>query len=483
MRRTLQVLARQPPLWQACDLLPHDHSIVRHLEKTKPAQVTVLSNGFRVATRDVGGETATVGIWIDAGSRFESWANNGVAHFLEHMTFKGTTSRTKLDIESFFEFTGGHLNAYTTREQTVYFVQAFRKDISAALDRLTDILRCPRLLKSDLESERWTIMKEKEDVELNVDEVMMDNVHLTCFPNDGLGMTILGLEENIKDSINVEMIKEYIRRHYTAKRMVMVGCGGVDHAELVAMAEKMWGDLPSMPEKQQLAAAFVPGDKVVEYDLASPNLTICWPTGPQSSVDHLISQIVQFYFGNWDRHAQDNQRDSPVQRIADELGTDAGQLESLQAFTTPYSDISLFGYYLVASPTATPEVFQKFQLDVIRRLLWALEKLTEEDVTKAKEALKISSLLLVDSTSNMADALGGQMLAHGRDIPLTEIYGRLDAITLDDVRQTIEQYIFKKPFVFTGVGKPEFFPRGPSVRDYLWQRDATFQPHVQAASA
>eukprot|EP01063_Lacrimia_lanifica_P027578 TRINITY_DN388_c0_g1_i1.p4 TRINITY_DN388_c0_g1~~TRINITY_DN388_c0_g1_i1.p4 ORF type:complete len:137 (+),score=51.51 TRINITY_DN388_c0_g1_i1:557-967(+) len=110
---------------------------------------------------------------------------------------------------------------------------------------------------------------------------MMDHVHLTCFPNDGLGMTILGLVDNIQRNIGVPMIKEYIRQHYTAKRMVMVGCGGVNHDHLTALAEKFWGDLPSYPHKPEVGAKFH---------------------------DMLLAQVLQFYFGSWDRHMEDLNR-------------------------------------------------------------------------------------------------------------------------------------------------------------------------------
>ena len=310
MRRAVRLL-QQPPLSQACDLLPKDLSIVKHLEKSGPAETSTLANGFRVATKHTGGDTSTVGVWIDAGSRYESWETNGVAHFLEHMTFKGTNTRTKGQISNYFEFSGGHLNAYTTREQTVYFVQVFNHEIDNAMDRLTDILRNPQLDKYELEAERDTIMLEKEDVEMNIDEVMMDHVHLTCFPKDGLGMTILGLVDNIKKNIDVDMIKNYIHNHYTARRMVMVGAGGVRHEELVKLAERLWGDLPEFPTKPELKAEFHGGEQVVEYEGISPNLTIAWGICGQSEAEMLVAQVLQFYFGQFESYAEEVNRYVP----------------------------------------------------------------------------------------------------------------------------------------------------------------------------
>eukprot|EP01059_Diplonema_ambulator_P030289 TRINITY_DN5125_c0_g1_i2.p1 TRINITY_DN5125_c0_g1~~TRINITY_DN5125_c0_g1_i2.p1 ORF type:complete len:313 (+),score=67.66 TRINITY_DN5125_c0_g1_i2:42-980(+) len=305
MKRTVCALREKYSLTVPAPFKPKDSSLIKHLEKDTPAEVSVLPNGFRVMTKDTGFETATVGVWIDAGSRFETWENNGVAHFLEHMTFKGTKTRSKNELDCFFELTGGILNAYTTREQTVYFCDGMKSNIGPAFERITDILRNSRLREPDLEAERYTIFKEKEDVEMNIDEVMMDHVHLTCFPNDGLGMTILGLEENIATNINIPMIQDYIKNHYTAKRMCMIACGGVDHSDMVALAEKYWGDLPSYPEKPSLNAQFVGGDHIVEYDLPSPNLTIAWGVCGQSHHDMVTLQVIEHIFGAWERNAND----------------------------------------------------------------------------------------------------------------------------------------------------------------------------------
>eukprot|EP01061_Rhynchopus_euleeides_P038276 TRINITY_DN65733_c0_g1_i1.p1 TRINITY_DN65733_c0_g1~~TRINITY_DN65733_c0_g1_i1.p1 ORF type:complete len:488 (+),score=183.71 TRINITY_DN65733_c0_g1_i1:69-1532(+) len=482
MRRTAQRLMAQPPLSQACDLLPKDRSIVPHLQKSAGAEVSTLSNGFRVATKHTGEETSTVGVWIDAGSRYESWETNGVAHFLEHMTFKGTKHGekrwTKGQISNYFEFTGGHLNAYTTREQTVYFVQVFNEEIENAMERLTAILRHPELNPAELEAERRTIMLEKQDVEMNIDEVMMDHVHLTCFPNDGLGMTILGTEQNITRNIDVAMIEDYIRNHYTARRMVMVGAGGVKHDRLVKLAESLWGDLPEYPIKPSLHAQFQGGEKVVEYDGIFPNLTIAWGICGQSAYEMLVAQVLQFYFGQFESYAEDINRESLLYKVSNSLDASAGKVQTLQAFTTPYSDVSLFGFYLASSPGTSEanDQLQRFQLDTIRHLLSAIEMMTEEGLEKAKESLKVSCMLAVDGTATGVDAFGGMMLAHGRDMPLPEFYGRVDAVSLEDVRSFVSKYIYHKPYVLTGVGHTEQLPQGGNCEGYIWNKDATFTP-------
>ena len=141
------------------------------VSKAAATEVTELANGLRVASEGGHGETATVGVWIDAGSRYETAKNNGAAHFLEHMAFKGTSKRTQERLEVEIENMGGHLNAYTSREQTVYYAQCFKNDIPQAVDILSDILQNSLLDPAAIERERGVILREMEEVEKSQEEV------------------------------------------------------------------------------------------------------------------------------------------------------------------------------------------------------------------------------------------------------------------------------------------------------------------------
>ena len=193
------------------------------LLKVPPTTVSSLPNGFRIACEGSGGEVATVGVWIDAGSRYETRANNGVAHFLEHMFFKGTRSMSKDQMERKFEEIGGHLNAYTARDRTSYYVKVFKKHVPDAVGILADILRNSKIPEADLEHERSTILEEMREVELLVDEVVMDHLHVAGYRDCSLGLTILGPEENIAARINRQMILDFVSTHYTGPRMCLVG--------------------------------------------------------------------------------------------------------------------------------------------------------------------------------------------------------------------------------------------------------------------
>merc|ERR1719391_1318034 len=166
---------------------------------------------MRVATEDNGGMTATVGLWIDTGSRYETAATNGVAHFLEHMAFKGTAKRTQTQLELEVENMGAHLNAYTSREQTVFYAKCLSSDIGNAVEILSDILQNSKFGEQEIE-------REMQEVEMNLQEVVFDHLHAVAYQGTPLGRTILGPAKNIK-SISRDDLVHYIQTHYKGPRM------------------------------------------------------------------------------------------------------------------------------------------------------------------------------------------------------------------------------------------------------------------------
>ncbi|GJP35824.1 hypothetical protein CLOM_g20345 [Closterium sp. NIES-68] len=223
-----------------------DHSAALGL--IPATRVTTLSNGLRVASEASlhpnAPKTATIGVWIDAGSRYESEATNGTAHFLEHMIFKGTKRRSVQQLEMEVENAGGHLNAYTSREMTTYYAKVVQKDIPVAVDLLGDILQNSLFNEDAVNRERGVILREMQEIEKQVEEVLFDHLHATAFQFSPLGRTILGSADNVR-SITREDLEKYIATHYTGPRMVVAASGAVDHDALVKLVEKTFASLPA----------------------------------------------------------------------------------------------------------------------------------------------------------------------------------------------------------------------------------------------
>jgi mitochondrial-processing peptidase subunit beta len=191
------------------------------------------------------------------------------------MAFKGTQKRTREMLEVEVENMGGHLNAYTSREQTVYFAKVFKDDVPQAMELLSDILQNSKLLERDVTREKDVILRESAEVAKEYQEVVLDRLHEACFRGTGLGLTILGPESNILNMTRDDL-QSYIGTHYTSERFVIAGAGAVDHDQLVDLTEKHFGNLPRTPANGSTLkfdpAVFTGSDIRIKYK----TMTVCY---------------------------------------------------------------------------------------------------------------------------------------------------------------------------------------------------------------
>ena len=204
-------------------------------------ELATLSNGFRIVTERMEGlASAALGIWVDAGTRHESAVQNGIAHFLEHMAFKGTSRRTALQIAEEIEDVGGYLNAYTSRERTAYYARVLSDDVPLALDLIADILRDPSLTEAEIETERGVILQEIGQALDTPDDIIFDWLQETAYPDQPMGRAILGPPERVR-AFTRRDLADFIGAHYRPERMVLSAAGGIDHDQIVKLAEGLFG--------------------------------------------------------------------------------------------------------------------------------------------------------------------------------------------------------------------------------------------------
>jgi processing peptidase subunit beta len=434
------------------------------LSRIPQTAVTQLPNGFRIASEWRPGRTATVGVWIDSGSRWETKENNGVAHFLEHMTFKGTSRRSRQDIELAFEKTGGHLNAYTSREHTVYYAKCLQENVGASVDVLADILLNSTFSDADVEAERHTILTEMREVEEKVDEVVMDKLHEAAFETDGLGLTILGPEANINGGITADTIRQYISTHYTGPRMTLVGTGAVDHSALEALGEKLFGGVPSGPPKPVANARFIGGDiRVHNFDIPYCHFAIGWATPGASSGASVALQILGQVHGTWNQNAGPF---TSYMSFKGAIHNDA--LVSNQTFVLPFSDVGLIGSYVVTQGVdpAPENVLRTVMGEWVR----SSQKLSADEVERAKAQLKVQILQENDGTSNLADTIGKQLMWNGRRVTIAEMFDRIDACSLNDVMEVAERVVYDKDPIVSVLGPAHMIPDYNLLRSLTWWR-------------
>jgi processing peptidase subunit beta len=212
------------------------------LKYVRPFEMTTLDNGIRVCTERWNSPTCAVGVFIDAGSRYESLETSGTAHFLEHLLFKGTKNRSKSQFEQDIENIGSTLDAYTSREHTLFHMQCFPHNLGQAVNMLGDVIQNPALSKNLLELEKDTIKTELEESNKDVQETIMEAVHFTAYRDHYMGQPILGDIDNI-NNVTQDMVKEYHATHYIGKNLIIVGTGNVNHKEFVDMVANQFGNL------------------------------------------------------------------------------------------------------------------------------------------------------------------------------------------------------------------------------------------------
>ncbi|KAK9867713.1 hypothetical protein WJX84_008185 [Apatococcus fuscideae] len=460
--------AEESPFLRFANPVPQIYTHESILGEVPETKVTTLPNGLRVATEQQSlAKTATVGVWIDAGSRYESDKTNGAAHFLEHMFFKGTKNRSAKQLETEIEDMGGHLNAYTSREQTCYYTKIMQSNVPQAVDILADILQHSNLTDEAIARERQVILREMSEIENIPDEVVLDHLHATAFQNTPLGRTILGPAENIQ-SINRQMLSDYIANHYTAPRMVLAGAGAVDHDELVDMAKSAFADLPSEGVStadliKQEPSEFTGSEvRIRDPDSELVNMTVAFKGASYTDADSIPLMVMQAILGSWDKHASAGGHfmSTLAQRVA------TNQLcDRYTAFNTNYSDAGLWGVSAVADKHVDLDDLAWCIMQAIGSLSY---NVSEDDVIRARNQLKANLLFSQDTTTGVCEEIGRHLLTYGRRMPKAELFARIDAVTPEVVRAVADRFIYDQDIAIAAMGETCYLP------DYTWFRRRTY---------
>jgi len=444
------------------------------MTKYPTTRLSSLSNGMRVATETSPSNelTATIGVFIDAGSRWESKSNNGVAHFLEHLAFKGTQRRTQQQLEQEIEDMGGHLNAYTSREQTCYYAQVVKKNIPQAMDILSDILLNSKYDDNSINRERDVITTEMESVyKDSKEELILDHLHETAFQDCPLGFTILGPVENIL-RISADDIKEYVRSHYTADRMVIAGAGAVDHDELTKLADKYFAGVPKttqtgtkMPILQP--AYFTGSDYNERWDyMDKAHVAFAYPTCGWNDADTYPLMMVHGLMGEGNKSEYgsfNNLSQTHRMLLANEDGVN--YVDRYMTFNTLYKDVGLFGVYYECHP---------YDLEaatcILRKNLSRYGYvLSPQELSYVRNKVKASTVMNLANTTMVCEDIGRQMLVHGRRIHPAEMFTRLDEVDVNAVKSVVQKYLIDRDHALAAIGPTHELP------DYYTISEASYR--------
>jgi predicted Zn-dependent peptidase len=393
----------------------------RHVAASDPfVQVTTLANGFTVATEPMSHvATATVGVWVGAGSRHEHEDEHGLSHLLEHMAFKGTARRSARQIAEDVENVGGEINAATSAEFTFYSARVLGENLSLALDVLADILMNSAFDDTELTREKGVILQEYAAVEDTPDDLVNDMFMETAFAGQALGRPILGRPETIT-SFTPDAIRSFVAREYAPDRMVLAAAGAVEHEAVVAAAEATFGGMAAAPARDIAQAQYVGGERRQNRKLEQANVMLGLPgvsfKDPRFYAMHMFAQVLG---------------GGLTSRLWHEVRETRGLAYGIDAFHWPFSDCGLFGIGAGTSAKDLPGLIE-VALDCARA---ATADIDESEIARAKAQLKVALLAALETPGGRIERNARQLLAWGRVIPSEEVVARVDAVTVDDVRR------------------------------------------------
>jgi predicted Zn-dependent peptidase len=382
--------------------------------------LTRLASGLVVITDDMPHlETASLGVWVGSGSRDEKPDEHGISHLLEHMAFKGTTRRTARQIAEEIEAVGGDLNAATSVETTAYYARVLKADVPLALDVLSDILSDPAFDPSELAREQNVIVQEIGAAEDAPDELVFDHLQATAFPGQPVGRSILGTPQTVR-SFDPARLRTYLSRNYRAPDMVIAAAGAVDHGAVVADVERRFAAFngPAAPVPEP--ARFSGGARIERRNLEQVHIALALEGLPQRDPALYSLQVFTSVLGG-----------GMSSRLFQEVRENRGLCYAIYSFHWPYSDTGLFGLYAGTDAADTDELMRV----VVEEIGAAAENIDEVEVTRAKTQMKAGLLMALESSGARAEQLARQIFAHGRPIPLEEIVAKVEAVTVESVRQ------------------------------------------------
>ena len=395
-------------------------------------RVTTLPSGLRIITDAIPHmQTTSLGLWVGIGSRHETEAEHGLSHFLEHMAFKGTRTRSARRIAEEIEGAGGDINAATSAEQTAYYARVLPGDAPLALDILSDILTDSAFDPAEIEREKDVVLQELGSVEDVPDDFVFELFTERAYPGQPLGRPILGTPAGVK-RFDRDAVKTFLERRYRADATVVAAAGAVDHDAVVAEVERRFGGLANHPAPATPPARYGGGDVRLKRKLEQAHILIGFEGlsfhDPRRYAAHVFSHAVGGGMSS---------------RLFQEVREERGLAYAINSFDWTYADTGLFGFYAATGAGNVAELVP-VALDCVAE---TTATLTRDEVERAKAQLKVSLLVALESSSARAEQIARQHMAYGRLIGPEEILREVDAVTVEDARAVGAAMIRSAPTV------------------------------------
>lgn len=405
----------------------------------EPYTLTTLPSGLRVATEQLAGmESVTFCISFNVGARYELSEEHGIAHLLEHMAFKGTPTRTALEIAEEFDSIGGQVNAYTSNEQTVYYARVLREHLPLAVEILADILQHSTFDEDELIREKDVVIQEIGQNEDSPEDLVFDFLHQVAFKGSTLGRSILGTEESVR-SFTSGQLHGFIRKHYHAPAMVITAAGNITHADTLALVQKYFTDFPDTNIPSHSAAGYYAGSKCLSRDLEQVQVMQGYESFAIHDADYYVLQLLSTILGG-----------GMSSRLFQEVREKRGLAYSISSFLTTYQDVGMIGIHAATSEEKAHELLDVLNAETQKLILGV----TEQELSRAKQQYRAGVLMRHESPTSMAEWMARHLQDYKEFRDAQNLIARVQAVTPADV-QRVAKRIFDAPRISLAALGPE----------------------------
>lgn len=402
------------------------------MKKNQKAIYKTLDNGLRLVVDSVDTvDTVALGIWVGVGTRFENPVHNGIAHMTEHMMFKGTDSRNAIDISKEIENVGGHMNAYTGREVTGYFVHMLKEHVDIGMDIISDMVKNATIPEGEIEREKQVIIQEIGMSLDTPDDYIFDLYHMRAYPEQSLGNPILGNAE-IVSSITREDIKDYINRYYNSGNIVVSFSGNIDLSQAEDLVGKYLSDINNGERAVYLPAKYQGGENRHEKSLEQAHIIIGFEGFARTSRESLITSIMASILGG-----------GMSSRLFQEVREKRGLAYSVFASQSGYHDSGQLEIYAGTSPERIEELIPA----ICDEICSMSKTISEEEFKRAVTQRKSDMLMSMESMMHRTDRNARYAVYYDKAFDIEDQLTKLAELNIEDIRNVATKIFSGTPCI------------------------------------
>jgi len=403
---------------------------------------TTLSNGLLVLTERMSHlRSVSMGVWLDLGSRDEELAVHGISHFLEHMVFKGTTTRSAQQFAREVDSIGGNLDAFTGKETVCFNIKVLDENVPAALDLLTDLVLHPTFAPDDIAKEQGVILEEIKMDEDNPDYLVHELFTQNFYPGDALGRPILGTAQSVSSFTQATVLDEYARR-FSPANMVFTAAGNIDHDAFVAQVEAAFSTLNAASSEKIARFATPQSTPHItlrnKKSLEQVQICLAMPSLPVAHEDRYAAFLLNSILGG-----------GMSSRLFQSIREDRGLAYSIYSEMNPFRDTGTLAVYAGCATDKTKEVLALTLAEFSRA---KREAIPAEELKRAKDQIKSNMVLGLESSSSRMSNLARQRMYYGRFFTAEEIVDAVEAVTQDDVQRLANELFVPEKMALAVLG-------------------------------